>query len=77
MPNIPSWPGMDKFRGAVYHSNFHRDAEKWAGKKAIVVGAVSTTIHFYPVVFISSLCSAMPQLTSRNPSFRLIIQLHR
>jgi cation diffusion facilitator CzcD-associated flavoprotein CzcO len=32
---------MDEFQGALYHSNFHKDAEKFRGKRVVVVGAVS------------------------------------
>jgi cation diffusion facilitator CzcD-associated flavoprotein CzcO len=40
-PRIPAWNGMDEFQGALYHSNFHKDAEKFRGKRVVVVGAVS------------------------------------
>ncbi|EIW74464.1 FAD/NAD(P)-binding domain-containing protein [Coniophora puteana RWD-64-598 SS2] len=38
-PNIPKWPGMDTFKGEHYHSDFHKGASKWKGKRAVVVGA--------------------------------------
>ncbi|KAG0698724.1 FAD/NAD(P)-binding domain-containing protein [Suillus ampliporus] len=38
-PHIPSWNGMDDFQGALYHSNFHTDAEQFRGKRVVVVGA--------------------------------------
>jgi cation diffusion facilitator CzcD-associated flavoprotein CzcO len=38
--NIPKWPGMEKFAGKIYHSDDHKDFERWAGKRAVVVGAV-------------------------------------
>lgn len=39
--HIPTWDGMDDFQGALYHSDFHRDAEQFRGKRVAVVGAVS------------------------------------
>ncbi|KAG1878425.1 FAD/NAD(P)-binding domain-containing protein [Suillus tomentosus] len=38
-PHIPTWSGMDEFQGALYHSDFHKDAEQFRGKRVIVVGA--------------------------------------
>ncbi|KAG0693602.1 FAD/NAD(P)-binding domain-containing protein [Suillus ampliporus] len=38
-PRIPSWNGMDDFGGALYHSDFHTDAEQFRGKRVVVVGA--------------------------------------
>jgi cation diffusion facilitator CzcD-associated flavoprotein CzcO len=40
-PRIPPWDGMDDFQGTLYHSDFQRDAEKFRGKRVVVVGAVS------------------------------------
>ncbi|KAG2078319.1 hypothetical protein BDR04DRAFT_1112551 [Suillus decipiens] len=28
-PCIPAWDGIDKFQGALYHSEFHKDAEQF------------------------------------------------
>ncbi|KAG1731658.1 uncharacterized protein EDB91DRAFT_1153973, partial [Suillus paluster] len=38
-PHIPTWDGMYDFRGALYHSDFHTDAEQFRGKRVVVVGA--------------------------------------
>jgi cation diffusion facilitator CzcD-associated flavoprotein CzcO len=40
-PHIPTFNGMDEFQGALYHSDFHTDAEQFRGKRIVVVGAVS------------------------------------
>jgi hypothetical protein len=40
-PNIPSFPGQNEFKGAVYHGSQHQDASiigDAAGKRVIVVG---------------------------------------
>ena len=39
VPNIPSFPGMDKFPGRVLHSHFFRNASHFKDKKVLVVGS--------------------------------------
>ena len=41
-PNVPDLPGRESFTGTAYHSSQHSAGEKWAGKKAIVVGACNS-----------------------------------
>ncbi len=38
-PNIPSFPGMDRFRGEQHHSSQHPGPEAYAGKRAVVIGS--------------------------------------
>ncbi|WP_409186165.1 NAD(P)-binding domain-containing protein [Amycolatopsis sp. VS8301801F10] len=38
-PNLPSFPGMDKFQGDQHHSSQHPGPDAYAGKKAVVVGS--------------------------------------
>ncbi|OJA11634.1 hypothetical protein AZE42_04753 [Rhizopogon vesiculosus] len=38
-PRIPTWNGVNDFQGTLYHSDFHRDAEQFRGKRVVVVGA--------------------------------------
>ena len=38
-PNVPQYPGFEKFPGRVLHSHDFRDAVEFAGKDVIVVGA--------------------------------------
>lgn len=40
--NIPHFKGVGDFKGTIHHSDQHKDVKRWAGKKAVVVGAVST-----------------------------------
>ncbi|KAG1744476.1 FAD/NAD(P)-binding domain-containing protein [Suillus lakei] len=42
-PRIPTWNGMDEFQGALYHSDFHKDAEQFRGKRVVVVGACNAS----------------------------------
>ncbi|KAJ7092874.1 FAD/NAD(P)-binding domain-containing protein [Mycena belliarum] len=37
-PKVPTWPGIDSFRGPVYHSDDHKGAAPFEGKNVIVVG---------------------------------------
>lgn len=38
-PEIPQFPGADKFKGVQHHSSKHSGGEAWAGKRCIVVGS--------------------------------------
>lgn len=38
-PNIPTFPGMDRFRGDQHHSSQHPGPDAYAGKKAVVIGS--------------------------------------
>ncbi|UGT55394.1 flavin-containing monooxygenase [Nocardia asteroides] len=38
-PNIPDFPGMDRFRGDQHHSSQHPGPDRYAGKRAVVIGA--------------------------------------
>jgi cation diffusion facilitator CzcD-associated flavoprotein CzcO len=35
---LPSWPGMDSFRGRIVHSGEYRSGREFAGKRALVIG---------------------------------------
>ena len=50
-PRIPTWNGMDEFQGALYHSDFHKDAEQFRGKRVVVVGAVSSKSPSHTYVY--------------------------
>ena len=36
---MPTFPGMDKFKGVQQHSSEHEGPDKWTGKKVVVVGS--------------------------------------
>ncbi|PSJ63413.1 NAD(P)/FAD-dependent oxidoreductase [Kumtagia ephedrae] len=38
-PNLPKFPGMEKFRGDQHHSSRHPGPDAYAGKKAVVIGS--------------------------------------
>ncbi|MFT5220867.1 MAG: putative flavoprotein involved in K+ transport [Gammaproteobacteria bacterium] len=39
VPNIPDIPGIDSFKGDIHHSSKHPGGDKYAGKKAVVIGS--------------------------------------
>ena len=38
VPVRPTWPGLDRFGGAVLHSSEYRNGEPWRGRSVLVVG---------------------------------------
>ncbi|MEM8761636.1 MAG: NAD(P)/FAD-dependent oxidoreductase, partial [Pseudomonadota bacterium] len=38
-PNMPSFPGMDRFKGDQHHSSKHPGPDAYRGKKAVVIGS--------------------------------------
>ncbi|MDQ7251082.1 flavin-containing monooxygenase [Dongia sedimenti] len=39
VPNLPSYPGMDSFKGTQHHSSKHPGGEGWGGQKCVVIGS--------------------------------------
>jgi putative flavoprotein involved in K+ transport len=39
VPNLPDYPGKDRFKGTQVHSSQFRNGIDWKGKKAVVVGS--------------------------------------
>ncbi|KAG7091575.1 hypothetical protein E1B28_010597 [Marasmius oreades] len=42
VPNIPKVPGVEKFKGKIYHSSEFKSARNHKGEKALVVGACNS-----------------------------------
>ncbi|CAM5464900.1 Ferredoxin--NADP reductase [Frigidibacter albus] len=38
-PNVPNFPGMDRFLGEQHHSSKHPGPDAYAGKKVVIVGS--------------------------------------
>ena len=38
-PEVPDFPGAERFKGKQHHSSHHPGGEGWAGKKCVVVGS--------------------------------------
>ncbi|AWN55680.1 NAD(P)/FAD-dependent oxidoreductase [Methylobacterium sp. 17Sr1-1] len=39
VPNLPTYPGMERFRGESHHSSRHPGGEAYRGKRAVVIGS--------------------------------------
>ena len=39
VPDMPDIPGIDTFKGDIHHSSRHPGAERYVGKKAVVIGS--------------------------------------
>jgi len=48
-PNMPVYPGMDKFGGQILHSTEHNRATDHAGKKVVVIGSNTSSKHALPL----------------------------
>ncbi|KAJ7887426.1 hypothetical protein B0H13DRAFT_2534157 [Mycena leptocephala] len=46
--NLPSYPGMDVFKGPILHSTQHKRATDHAGKQVVVIGACTSAIPDRP-----------------------------
>jgi putative flavoprotein involved in K+ transport len=44
VPNLPTYPGMERFRGESHHSSRHPGGEAYRGKRAVVIGS-NTSAH--------------------------------
>ncbi|EGO00177.1 hypothetical protein SERLA73DRAFT_52761 [Serpula lacrymans var. lacrymans S7.3] len=42
IPNMPTYPGMDTFKGQILHSTNHKKALDHIGKKVVVIGACTS-----------------------------------
>src|SRR5258708_22877318 len=38
-PEVPRFPGADRFKGRQHHSSQHTGGEGWAGKHCVVIGS--------------------------------------
>ncbi|MDO3646232.1 NAD(P)/FAD-dependent oxidoreductase [Nocardia mangyaensis] len=38
-PNVPAFPGMERFRGDQHHSSLHPGPDRYSGQRAVVIGA--------------------------------------
>ena len=39
LPNLPDYPGMDRFGGTQHHSSSHPGGAEWVGKRCVVIGS--------------------------------------
>ncbi|HVW45174.1 MAG TPA: NAD(P)/FAD-dependent oxidoreductase [Amycolatopsis sp.] len=64
IPNHPDLPGLDDFGGEIIHSTKFRSGAKFAGKKAVIVGA-GTSAHDIAEDLVRH--GAQVTMTQRNP----------
>lgn len=48
VPNVPSWPGMDSFKGPIFHSARWRNDVDLRGKTVAVIGAGASAAQIVP-----------------------------
>lgn len=49
-PQIPSIPGIDRFRGPIFHSSRWPEGLEYAGKRVGIIGAGATAVQMLPVI---------------------------
>ena len=48
VPKYPTWPGLDSFRGPIFHASRYEHQHDFAGKRVAVVGAGSSGTQIVP-----------------------------
>ncbi|MEM8915119.1 MAG: NAD(P)/FAD-dependent oxidoreductase [Pseudomonadota bacterium] len=64
--NIPTFPGMEKFKGDQHHSSKHPGPDKYKGKKAVVVGSNNSSHDICAALWESDVDVTMVQRTSTH-----------
>lgn len=68
-PMIPNIPGMDRFKGPLFHSSrWPQEGLDYAGKRVGIIGAGATTVQMLPVV---AQTAASVTVFQRTPNFIL------
>lgn len=65
-PNLPLYPGAERFRGRQLHTKDYRSAEEFSGKQVIVVGAGISAIQLLDEI---SRVASTTWVTRREPEF--------
>ncbi len=66
-PNIPDYPGADRFRGRQFHARDYRTADAFAGQHVIVVGGGISALQLLDEI---SRVTTTTWVTRREPQFR-------
>jgi trimethylamine monooxygenase len=75
-PNVPEFPGLDKFLGRVLHSHDFRAADEFAGKDVLIIGGsysaedIGTQCHKYGAKSITFSYRTKPMGFAWPPSFK-------
>ncbi len=65
-PNIPTFPGMDRFRGDQHHSSQHPGPDAYAGKRAVVIGSNNSAHDICAALWENDVDVTMVQRTSTH-----------
>lgn len=66
-PNIPHYPGIEKFEGRQLHTNQYKNAEEFIGQHVIIVGAGISAVQLLGKI---SKVAETTWVTRRPPDFR-------
>jgi len=64
--NVPSFPGMEKFKGDQHHSSKHPGPDAYRGKKAVVVGSNNSAHDIASALWENDVDVTMVQRTSTH-----------
>ena len=65
-PNLPSYPGMEKFRGDQHHSSAHPGPDAYTGKRAVVIGSNNSAFDICGALWEKGADVTMVQRTSTH-----------
>jgi len=65
-PNLPTYEGMDVFRGDQHHSSQHPGPDKYVGKKAVVIGSNNSAHDICAALWESGVDVTMVQRSSTH-----------
>ncbi|EXJ57737.1 uncharacterized protein A1O5_12527 [Cladophialophora psammophila CBS 110553] len=69
IPTMPTYPGIERFRGTVVHSANYTSAEGWEGKHGIVVGTANTAHDVAEDMVAANMASVT--MVQRSPTYVL------
>ncbi len=65
-PNVPNFPGMDRFRGAQHHSSAHPGPDAYGDKKVVVIGSNNSAFDICGALWEKSADVTMVQRSSTH-----------
>ena len=65
-PNLPNFPGMDRFKGESHHSSKHHGPDKYRGQKVVVIGSNNSAHDICAALYEGGADVTMIQRSSTN-----------
>jgi putative flavoprotein involved in K+ transport len=65
-PNVPSFPGMDSFRGDQHHSSVHPGPDAYRGKRCVVIGSNNSAFDICGALWENGADTTMVQRSSTH-----------